>query len=134
MQLIDIWPKGNLIRLVFTNQYDEAYGDDWDDAPFECNKGYVYDEYIDATLDIVIPFSEEPILLENIENNMSWKYVKKQKLPVMAIIPQEKTVYSLYEFIMNVSGLTIHLGDDMATVKRNIAKFNLKHIHKIKII
>ena len=34
---------------------EKYYGDDWNDTPYECNAGTVYDEYISGTADLVFP-------------------------------------------------------------------------------
>lgn len=71
MKLIDWKKKGNLVRLYFCNDedYEHAWGDDWDDAPYEHNAGRVYDEYIAAYLDIC--FNYEVVVSEPADD---WVY------------------------------------------------------------
>lgn len=58
MKIIDFDKKGNVVRYYLGNDSDNDYwGDDWDDAPYECNAGTVYDEYTLAIIDIAYPFN-----------------------------------------------------------------------------
>ena len=58
MKIVDFKKKGNIVRFYLgtDKQSAESWGDDWDDAPYDCNAGIVYDEYIDHTIDVVFPF------------------------------------------------------------------------------
>lgn len=57
MKIIDFEKKGNLVRFYLGDDDCNGYwGDDWDDRPYECNAGRVYDEYIKGHRDIVFPF------------------------------------------------------------------------------
>lgn len=80
MKIIDFDKKGNIVRFYlgekteewgWTNpEYknykgetpdwlkpqDKYYGDDWDDAPYDCNAGQVYDEFIKGHIDVAFPF------------------------------------------------------------------------------
>ena len=35
--------------LYFTDNFDKQWGDDWNDAPLDCNAGIPYDDVIDET-------------------------------------------------------------------------------------
>lgn len=55
-KIIDI-KQHNVLRLYLANEdCNDYWGDDWNDTPFEHNAGPVYDKYIDATLDIYLPY------------------------------------------------------------------------------
>ena len=85
LQVIDFETKGNVIRLLLgkhTKKYgwvnpevieketndgikeyyrsccsaDRPYGDDWDDVPYDCNAGSVYEQFVYDKLDIAFPF------------------------------------------------------------------------------
>lgn len=54
-KIVDFEKKGNLVRFFLTNdetKLKESWGDDWDDAPYDCNAGEVYDRYFDKIVDI----------------------------------------------------------------------------------
>lgn len=59
-ELIDLRQKGNVVRLYF-GKNGEQKGDDWDDAPYEHNAGLVYDEFVNFTIDVALPFEVELI-------------------------------------------------------------------------
>lgn len=63
--------KGNVVRLYCCDQdkYDDIWGDDWNDRPYEHNADKVYDEYIDKIVDIYFDF--DTVILEA-END--WTY------------------------------------------------------------
>ena len=54
-EIIDWERKGNLVKF-YLGKNGEQWGDDWNDVPWECNAGRVYDEYIEGYEIIVIPF------------------------------------------------------------------------------
>ena len=55
LEIIDFERKGNLIRF-YLGKNGEQWGDDWDDTPYDCNAGNVYDEYVIGTADVAIPY------------------------------------------------------------------------------
>lgn len=54
-QVIDVETKGNVIRF-YIGENGKQWGDDWNDAPYEHNAGVVYDQYVERTQDVAIPF------------------------------------------------------------------------------
>ena len=57
MKIIDFQKKGNVVRFYLGNDdLAEWYGDDWNDRPYEHNAGTVYDEFVEATIDVAFPF------------------------------------------------------------------------------
>ena len=57
MKIIDFEKKGNLVRFwLGDDNCTDYWGDDWDDAPYDCNAGTVYDEFIKGYKDICFPF------------------------------------------------------------------------------
>ena len=57
MKIIDAQIKGNVVRFFFgEDELKEWWGDDWDDRPYDCNCGEVYEEYVSGYVDIAFPF------------------------------------------------------------------------------
>ncbi len=57
IKIIDFCKKGNLLRLYLgADDCKNYWGDDWNDKPYEHNAGCVYDEYIEAVVDLVVTF------------------------------------------------------------------------------
>ena len=57
MKIIDFELKGNLVRFTLgDDNCDDYWGDDWNDAPYDCNAGPVYPEYERGYVDIVFPW------------------------------------------------------------------------------
>ena len=56
--------KGNAVRLYCCDQekYEDIWGDDWNDCPYEHNAGQVYEEYVDQIVDIYFDF--DAVILE----------------------------------------------------------------------
>jgi len=54
LRVLDGEQKGNSILLYLGTQNiadkNEFYGDDWDDSPWDCNAGPVYEEFVVGTL------------------------------------------------------------------------------------
>lgn len=42
MQIIDMEKKGNVVRF-YLGENGKQWGDDWNDAPYDCNAGTVYE-------------------------------------------------------------------------------------------
>lgn len=79
MKVIDFEKKGNLVRFYLGQDDDSDYwGDDWDDSPYECNAGSVYNRYIFGYADILYPFDysvKEPC--EGWNHGMSYEVSKE---------------------------------------------------------
>ena len=63
------WVEGNTHFMFFTDNLSEQWGDDWDDAPYEYNAGWPYNDVTDL---ICIPVSiiYSHIYRENEENDL----------------------------------------------------------------
>lgn len=112
LEVIDIGIKGNLVRFYLGKKEDKwgwtnpnykdyhgetpdwlkpsdtYYGDDWDDAPYDCNAGPVYDEFIKGYIDIAFDF--ECQVLEP-QTPITYKYWSKddmrdRKIPCLIIL------------------------------------------------
>lgn len=57
LKIIDFDKKGNVVRFYLGGKHlQNYYGDDWDDAPYDCNAGTVYEDFIVGFVDIAFPF------------------------------------------------------------------------------
>lgn len=57
--IIDIERNGAALRLYTTTDKQnvhDAWGDDWNDRPYEHNAGLVYDRYVNGLVDIYLDF------------------------------------------------------------------------------
>lgn len=65
--ICDWQTKGNVVRFWCCDQdkYDDIWGDDWNDAPYEHNAGRVYEEYVDKVIDIYFDFDTVILEAEN---------------------------------------------------------------------
>ena len=68
------YEKGYTHYLYFTDNLEKQWGDDWDDAPYDCNAGYPYDIETDV---IVIPICIEYFKLQHmVEVEDNWNDLK----------------------------------------------------------
>lgn len=93
-EVIDFERKGNLIRL-YLGRNGEQRGDDWDDTPYDCNAGRVYNEYISSIVDICVPYDYivlEPRDTWNLDYNCGFckEDIVKRKVPCLIIVPPEE--------------------------------------------
>lgn len=49
--------RGNVVRFYIGDIESDYWGDDWDDTPYECNAGYVYDQYVKGVIDVAFPYN-----------------------------------------------------------------------------
>lgn len=106
LKIIDWEKRGNSFRLIFGDKnLDNWMGDDWNDAPYDCNAEKVYEEYIVGYADYTLPF--EATLSEPATGNYglsTWDghpwdndsigYVskddmKERKLPILAFMNKD---------------------------------------------
>ena len=92
MKIIDFERKGNVVRFFLgADDCFDYWGDDWDDAPYDCNAGYVYSRFITGYKDISFPF--DSLVLEPESNRYNtWctkEDMKKRKIPCIIVVPKE---------------------------------------------
>lgn len=92
MKIIDFERKGNLVRFYLgADDLTDYGGDDWDDRPYDCNAGRVYDEYVSGYIDIVFPF--DYIVLEASDdwegNNVCKDDMVARIIPCIIAVPPE---------------------------------------------
>lgn len=95
MKIIDFERRGNLVRFYLgTDDCVDYWGDDWNDAPYECNAGTVYDQYVKGVIDMVFPFNA--LVLEPCDNyyytysaEYSKEDMKNRTVPCLIVVPEE---------------------------------------------
>lgn len=100
MEIIDFERKGNVIRF-YLGTNGEQWGDDWDDTPYECNAGTVYDKYVKGKRDIAFPF--DCIVLEPEDgawqragSNCCKEDMMNRRVPCIIVVPPELAKDSWY--------------------------------------
>lgn len=90
LEIIDFERKGNVIRF-YLGKNGGQWGDDWNDRPYECNAGIVYNEYVTAYVDVAISF--DCLVLEPCDGVLNSQYSKEdmieRKVPCIVIVPAE---------------------------------------------
>ena len=92
MKIIDFEKKGNVVRFwLGADDLQEWCGDDWDDAPYDCNAGGVYEQYVSGHRDIAFPFDD--LVIEPCEGAYNCSYTKedmiKRHVPCIIVVPNE---------------------------------------------
>ena len=139
--ICDWQTKGNVVRLYCCDQdnYDDIWGDDWNDQPYEHNAGQVYDEYVNKVIDIYFDF--DVVILEADED---WTYggnspfskqdFKEGKAPIfIAYWPQKDDYWEGNEYHLLIGAkntnriLKFYMGDMI----KPILTGNKKIVHYI---
>lgn len=92
MKIIDFDRKGNVVRFYLgADDCNDYWGDDWNDSPYDCNAGPVYDEYIADFRDIAFDFDD--VVLEPCNGVLNCYYskedMKNRKVPCLIVVPKE---------------------------------------------
>lgn len=129
MKIIDFEKKGNTVRL-YLGISDDFKGDDWNDAPYDCNAGRVYDEYVCGVQDLLIPFNYavlEPKDPEWERNNWCKDDMKMRKVPCIVIKKLDDDDWRMEmegEYFSKIVGddeaVKIYFGDEMADIKQKL--------------
>jgi len=87
MKIID-WKASPIAIRLYLAKDDLAYwwGDDWDDAPWQCNAGPVYDRFVSAHIDIILPEETEvwePGGITSPSEYISKEDIIKRQLPII---------------------------------------------------
>lgn len=93
LKIIDFERKGNVVRFYLgDDNCDDYWGDDWDDAPYDCNAGTVYHDYRKGVKDIAFPFDDFVLEPESDGGYHSPSYskedMKKRKVPCVIVVPR----------------------------------------------
>lgn len=94
MKIIDFEKKGHLVRFYLgDDDCNDYHGDDFNDVPYDCNAGQVYEEYVKAVQDIVFPF--DCLVLEPADSfsmggcGYSKDDMIKRRVPCIIVVPEE---------------------------------------------
>ena len=146
MTIIDFERKGNVIRFYLGEKTEEwgwtnpdykdsnektpewlkssdyYWGDDWDDFPYDCNAGRVYDHFIKGHKDVIADFDDvvlEPVDLDYV---CSKDDMVNRDVPCIIVIPkkvleennlEEWQLYGLQK-IMKLKGIKCYyFGDEI---------------------
>lgn len=99
MKIIDFDKKGNVVRFYLgEDDYANYYGDDWNDTPYECNAGTVYERFVAGVADVAFPF--DALVLEPCDGEFSSRYCKDDmkagNVPCLIVVPAEQAEQSYY--------------------------------------
>ena len=120
MKIIDFCKKGNVVRFYLgENDLVEWWGDDWNDCPYDCNAGEVYDKFISGHKDITFPFDD--VVLEPCSGNINCGWCKndmiQRKVPCIIVIPKEtadETWWEDFAHLVCMDGIKkYYFGDEM---------------------
>lgn len=92
MKIIDFERKGNVVRFwLGKDDLKEWWGDDWNDAPYDCNAGEVYEQYVSGQRDIAFAFDD--MVLEPCDGVLNCGWCKedmiKRRVPCIIVVPGE---------------------------------------------
>lgn len=88
LQIIDFERKGNVVRFYF-GKNGEQWGDDWNDAPYDCNAGVVSPQNVVCVRDVAFPF--DTLVLEPCDGVTNCNYSKEdmiaRRVPCIIAVP-----------------------------------------------
>ncbi len=140
MKIIDFARIGNVIHFYLgSDDCNDYWGDDWDDAPYEYNAGEVYDEYVRATVDVAL--SSDCVVLEpccGVANSaFSKEDFKNRRCPCVIVFPAKPETYSDNDFSYNSGrddALRIYYGDDIDTVLARLTTDFHAHSFGVRLV
>lgn len=95
-KIIDFETKGNVVRFYLgADDCSDYWGDDWDDSPYDCNAGRVYEQYVTGFKDVSFPF--DSLVLEpssEWQGSRVWyskEDMKNRLVPCIIVIPKNVT-------------------------------------------
>lgn len=118
MKIIDFERKGNVVRfLLGEDSLENWYGDDWNDYPYECNAGTVYDQFIVGYKDIAFPFDVNVLEPSDGAYNSGWckDDMKARTVPCIIVVQDTLDLYDR-DFAKNMGRADIqkfYFGDEM---------------------
>jgi hypothetical protein len=120
VRIIDFAKKGNVVRFYLgQDDLKSWWGDDWNDAPYDCNAGTVYEEYQSGYRDYCFTF--DWLVLEPCDGAYNCEYTKedmiKRRVPCIIAVPpklQEDSWETSFAHWVAVDGVTkFYFGDKM---------------------
>ena len=119
LKVIDFERKGNVVRL-YLGVGTDYWGDDWDDVPYECNAGTVYDKYVRGYVDVAFPFNmlvREPSDDWTVNSRWSKDDMKKRKVPCIVITDDNDSWDDNFSTAMaDESSRKIYFGDTVESL------------------
>lgn len=148
--IIDFHCRGNVIRFFLGRQTEETgwyvkvpdyakdskahiyYGDDWDDCPYDCNAGEVYDEFIDSIIDVAVDYDSVVTEPRDGVLNCNWSKddMVSKKVPCVAILPSTgHDIFNNWNLVDNFEAVCMHenaikvyFGNDIDTVLAKLSE------------
>lgn len=127
MKIIDFSRKGNLVRFFLgADDCMDYTGDDWNDAPYDCNAEIVDSEYITGYRDMAFPF--DALVLEPCNGFLNTPYskgdMKYRTVPCIVVVPEyllnhpfsyefDQGIFSYYAVSNNPDIKKFYFGDHM---------------------
>lgn len=92
LKIIDWERKGNVVRFYFGDKdCNDYWGDDWDDAPYDCNAENVSLRYVKFVIDVAFGFDTE--VYEPCDGELNCGLCKDdfktEHTPFLLIVPKE---------------------------------------------
>lgn len=92
-KIIDFKKKGNVVRFYLgDDNCNNYYGDDWDNSPYDCNAGSVYDEFVIGIVEVAFPFSYTVLEPCESSNKYNCPYrkedMKNRDIPCIIAVPE----------------------------------------------
>ena len=115
MKIIDARIRGNVVRFYFgKDDLKEWWGDDWNDRPYDCNCGEVYEEYVTGYADIA--FSLDWWVSEPCKGVWNTPYARedfmKGNIPLVAVCKEEDAWGDDFQSVIRTpSTITFCMGD-----------------------
>ena len=92
-KIIDFERKGNVVRFYLgADDCSDYWGDDWNDAPYDCNAGTVCDQYVTGVKDVAFPF-DSLVLEPSSDYDGAARYYSKEDMkncivPCLIVVPK----------------------------------------------
>jgi len=121
MKIIDFEKKGNVVKFYLGISKDFT-GDDWNDAPYDCNAERVSSEYILGTMEVMFPYDysvREPKEPEWERHSWTKDDMKNRKVPCIVAkrYPEDESEDYFDKVLADSESLKVYFGDDVADVK-----------------
>lgn len=109
LKIIDFDKKGNVVRFYLGKKdLKEYYGDDWNDAPYDCNAGTVYENFMVGFIDVAFPFGSYVLEPSDEYGSYNCKFCKENMkngdVPCIVYVPQDLSNSYLYDSFSHWAG------------------------------
>lgn len=113
MKIIDWQAKGNSVRFYLgVDELETWWGDDWNDSPWDCNAGMVYEEFVRSYIDVGFPFGVELAVTGEGEFNTRWSKIdmREQSVPMFTVVNDRQRLPVMMGASLSVVNDLIRLG------------------------